>query len=344
MMKEKIAEKVSIIIPSYNRAHYIAETLKSVLSQTSPNWECIIVDDGSTDNSREIIEKYIKSDHRFKLFFREREPKGACTCRNIGVEKSTGEYLIFLDTDDLLAPYCIEQRLNAMTEDLDFAIFPSLLFRDKPYDLNLWWNIDKSVSELERQFNHDAICQGTGPLFRKESFIKMGKWNENLLIWQDIDLFFNAYIRDFRYKKFFNLPPDLHIRRYEKSISREGYYELAKIQSREIVLRNAYKLLIDNQKENYIDNLKLFAYEVANSYIISKNHKYGKTYITWLFDNNIISKKDLYRIKIVKLIVKLRITRFTKRIMKKLNSYYEYPTTLGKIKYKDTHEGETINR
>ncbi len=94
---------VSIIIPTYNRAHLIGETLDSVLAQTYQNWECIIVDDGSTDNTKTIVAEYSKNDSRFQYFSRPtNKAKGANACRNYGFEKSKGEYIQWFDSDDLM--------------------------------------------------------------------------------------------------------------------------------------------------------------------------------------------------------------------------------------------------
>ena len=74
---------VSIIIPTYNRAHLIAETLDSIIAQTYTNWECIVVDDGSTDPTDELMETYCKKDSRFQYYHRPKNrPKGANACRN----------------------------------------------------------------------------------------------------------------------------------------------------------------------------------------------------------------------------------------------------------------------
>ena len=87
---------ISIIIPTYNRAHLIGETLDSVLAQTYPHWECLFIDDGSTDNSIEVIQAYTKQDKRMKLFTRPaHRMKGANACRNIGLENAVGEYIVF---------------------------------------------------------------------------------------------------------------------------------------------------------------------------------------------------------------------------------------------------------
>src|SRR4026207_2076510 len=93
---------VSVITPIYNRADLVIETLQSLSAQTMTAWECIVVDDGSTDSSAEVISNYARGDTRVKFFARDRGPKGACTCRNIAIEHSIGRYLLFLDSDDLL--------------------------------------------------------------------------------------------------------------------------------------------------------------------------------------------------------------------------------------------------
>ena len=144
--------KVSIITPSYNRAKIISETAQSIFRQTYTNWEWIIVDDGSTDDSWEVINAYAIQDPRISVYKRHREPKGACVCRNIGVAKSTGDFLMFLDTDDLLASFCIEQRLAAyqINPNVDFIVFPMLLFKNVPDDLRLLWNVDSQIDDIER--------------------------------------------------------------------------------------------------------------------------------------------------------------------------------------------------
>lgn len=93
---------ISIIIPLYNAEQYIAETLESVLSQTYSDWECIVVDDGSTDNSANIVTEYTKRDSRFSYF--KQENGGPSKARNYGLSLSKGEYIQFLDADDVLLP------------------------------------------------------------------------------------------------------------------------------------------------------------------------------------------------------------------------------------------------
>lgn len=88
----------SIIIPTYNRADLLPETIRSVQNQTFMDWECIVVDDGSTDGTRQVVEAIIKSDSRIKYFFQENAERSAA--RNNGIRNSSGEYICFLDSDD----------------------------------------------------------------------------------------------------------------------------------------------------------------------------------------------------------------------------------------------------
>jgi glycosyltransferase involved in cell wall biosynthesis len=104
---------VSVITPNYNCVKYLVETIESVRAQTYENWEMIIVDDCSTDESREIAQKYVNKDNRIKLFCLEHR-KGAASCRNKGIELSNGEYIAFLDSDDIWNPEKLEKQIEFM--------------------------------------------------------------------------------------------------------------------------------------------------------------------------------------------------------------------------------------
>ena len=103
-------DKVSVIIPTYNSVRWIEQTLKSVLKQTHLNLEIIIVDDGSTDKTVQAIKNIV--DWRIKFF--PYQHLGAATARNLGIQHSTGEFIAFLDSDDLWAPRMIERHLSAL--------------------------------------------------------------------------------------------------------------------------------------------------------------------------------------------------------------------------------------
>lgn len=106
---------VSIITPSYKSEKFIAQTIESVLAQTYQNWEIIIVDDVSPDNSNDTIEKYCKNDNRIKLIKLERN-SGPAVARNKAIEESKGRYIAFLDADDLWKPEKLEKQIKFMEE------------------------------------------------------------------------------------------------------------------------------------------------------------------------------------------------------------------------------------
>lgn len=114
---------ISIIIPTYNRAHLITQTLDSILEQTYTNWECIIVDDGSTDNTEEIVKTYCAKDTRFQFFKRPMHlPKGPNACRNYGFELSKGEYVNWFDSDDLYLPFAFEKFIKNFNHEVDTVV------------------------------------------------------------------------------------------------------------------------------------------------------------------------------------------------------------------------------
>ncbi len=91
---------VSVVIPTYNRGYRIERAINSVLAQTYKNFEIIIVDDGSTDNTKKVVEKYLKTDERIKYFYQEN--KGVCAARNTAMKLANGDYIIPLDSDNEL--------------------------------------------------------------------------------------------------------------------------------------------------------------------------------------------------------------------------------------------------
>ena len=116
----------SIIIPTYNRVTVIAHSLNSILAQTFQDWECLVVDDSSTDNTREIVQKYCNSDSRFRYIL-NKEKKGANGARNTGIKQAKGRYVSFLDSDDSWHSDMLEQQLSKYTSDIDISCVYSKL-------------------------------------------------------------------------------------------------------------------------------------------------------------------------------------------------------------------------
>lgn len=137
-------EMVSIITPSYKSKRFISQTIDSVLAQTYENWEMIIVDDCSPDDSNELIEKYVKKDSRIKLIKLEKN-NGPAVARNKAIEEAKGRYIAFLDADDLWKPAKLERQIDFMTKN-------NLSFTYSSYDL-----IDEDGTDLGTFTTKDKI-------------------------------------------------------------------------------------------------------------------------------------------------------------------------------------------
>jgi glycosyltransferase involved in cell wall biosynthesis len=112
--------KVSVVIPSYNRADFISATLGSVLSQTYEDFEVLFIDDGSTDNTAEIVDSFIEKDYRLK-YFRQSNSERA-VARNYGISLSNSKYLCLVDSDDLWYPQKLEKQVELMDSSPDIAL------------------------------------------------------------------------------------------------------------------------------------------------------------------------------------------------------------------------------
>lgn len=127
---------VSIIIPTYNRAHLIGETLDSIIAQTYTHWECIVVDDGSTDDTSSLMNAYITNDKRFKYHHRPKDRlPGGNAARNYGFELSKGDFIQWFDSDDIMVPQHLEIKVTTLLENkADFVVSKSKYFnRENPH-------------------------------------------------------------------------------------------------------------------------------------------------------------------------------------------------------------------
>lgn len=209
---------VSIIIPHFEREELLRETIDSACAQTVSNWEIIVVDDGSSGDMFSRI-KALSSD-KIRVIQRQDGPKGPSRCRNIGVEAANGEYLLFLDSDDLLAPHCIENRSRKACQvpKTDLWVFPVELFREKPGDLAQPWNdLEKGTftDPLRRFLVSDTPWCVSSSLWRREKLQSLTGFNEAVMYGDDADLHIRALLSGIRYRQFPNEPPDIFIRRGE---------------------------------------------------------------------------------------------------------------------------------
>jgi len=138
--------KISIIIPVYNAGEYLKQCLDSVLNQTFIDYECICVNDGSTDNSLSIIQEYVNKDSRFNIIDKKNE--GVSISRNIGIDRSVGEYITFIDSDDWIEKdYLIKIFYNKNSKN-DLVVCGFNVFNHKDNIIDLKYEEDKSNNKV----------------------------------------------------------------------------------------------------------------------------------------------------------------------------------------------------
>ncbi|KDN53980.1 glycosyltransferase family 2 protein [Flavobacterium seoulense] len=176
--------KVSIIMATYNRAHFIVETLQSIQNQTFEGWECLIIDDGGNDNTQEVIADLLQKDNRFLFYQRSGEyKKGLSGCRNYGLDLAKGDCVIFFDDDDYVHPDNLKIAFEIFDEnDVDFCHYQKKSYTiAKPV---LKEAIVNKVQLLTQKDIAKIITQEIGlasctVLWKKKCFKKI-RFNENL--------------------------------------------------------------------------------------------------------------------------------------------------------------------
>lgn len=121
---------VSIIIPTYNRAKALGETLSSIMTQSYRDWECIVIDDNSTDNTIAIVQDYVAKDSRF-IWTCNHKRKGAQGARNTGIELAKGEWICLFDSDDIMYPNYLETMVNAIESNVDVLVCQANIYDTK---------------------------------------------------------------------------------------------------------------------------------------------------------------------------------------------------------------------
>lgn len=180
--------KVSIIVPVYNCENYISTCLESILNQTYSNNEIIIINDGSIDNSEQIIKKYIEKDNRIIYLYQDNS--GPSEARNKGIQTSTGEYLVFIDSDDTVHKKYIELLLNEIIgSEADIVCCG---YKDESkYGVKNHTDFVFSDSISKHSFM-EMVCNGTGgvlwsKIFKKEIIVKNNlKMDKNIFMSEDL--------------------------------------------------------------------------------------------------------------------------------------------------------------
>jgi glycosyltransferase involved in cell wall biosynthesis len=180
---------VSAIIPNYNYARFVGEAVESALGQTYPNIEVIVVDDGSTDNSLEVLEQY-----RDRIKIVEQENSGVCVARNRGVAESKGEYIAFLDADDVWLPEKIEKQVKKFESEIDMGLVHVGVIDINASGEKLATHLNGMEGDVAGElimFERAVILGGgSGVMIPRRVFDDVGGFDESLSTSADWDLYF----------------------------------------------------------------------------------------------------------------------------------------------------------
>ncbi len=268
---------ISIIIPTFNRSELVCMAMESVLKQTYENWECIVVDDFSEDNTCQIIQEKIENEPRFMLFNNERK-KGAQGARNTGISKAKGFWIVFLDSDDILIENSLEVRLKAFQENLELD--PILIYGD--LSNNKYYEI---IGSGRKFLNKNlALCPFSVMMVQKEKVFNKELLDESFPAWQDDDLVIQIA----------NSGNILHCGKVlgtfapiERSIS---------ITSSKNNLVEGFKLILNKHKDKIIKDSGIVHWYICKIryFLILKNYKLSNS------SNNIFVKLKLKIIRIIR--------------------------------------------
>lgn len=215
---------ISIITPCFNSEKHISETIDSVINQTYTRWEMICVDDGSFDNTCAIIERYSKDHENIKLVRRNNQINGGSVCRNIGIVESKGDYLIFLDADDVLSADCLMNRIREISKsNLNFVVFPNAtIYNGVVRKITSDARVSKPL--LAYCSNH-AVWQTTGPIYRKTFVESVGGFDERFKRLQDVEFGLRCIaFSDNNYRMMLrNMNPDCYYRLGDVDVMSKKY-------------------------------------------------------------------------------------------------------------------------
>ncbi|WP_300485949.1 glycosyltransferase family 2 protein [Flavobacterium sp.] len=269
---------VSVIIPTYNRADLIGATLDSMIAQTYQDWECIVVDDGSTDNTEEILSAYSNKDSRFYYYKRpDNRTKGANACRNYGFEKSKGAYIKWFDSDDILYSDFLEKQVRILEEDkeLDFCACLAEDFTEgSPIKTVFRANRTPKEDVLTAYLTKNHYFFTAAPLWRRITLEGKALFDEELANSHETDFHFRMLANHLKYV--YKDDVLFGIRRGHQSITQDKANELSSHISRLKFFTKAFKIVATTATENQNTLQQYLLYRQLSSFYQIKINS-GKT-------------------------------------------------------------------
>lgn len=202
--KKSALPKVSLIMPFFNNKELVGKMIDSILANTFEDWELLAIDDGSSVETLAYLSHYT-ADSRVKIIKRETTPKGAQTCRNLGMDHAQGQYWMFVDSDDYLTPACIGTRVEWIEkrQDLDFMVFPSAVYINDVFEPHAPENIygyEVHQDDLRGFARRELPFIVWSNIYRADAIRKARlTWDNRLLSLQDADFNVQAIMAGLRY-------------------------------------------------------------------------------------------------------------------------------------------------
>ncbi|MDD5429603.1 MAG: glycosyltransferase family 2 protein [Candidatus Omnitrophica bacterium] len=283
--------KISIIIPVYNRSFLIRKTLKSIQDQLYHNWECLVVDDNSTDETWSTVSALAIGDNRIKIFQKPKElPKGPGASRNYGLTKAEGDIIHFLDSDDILGKSLYEEIIFLFVSREAEAVITRVIFYENSTGKISYEPPPFTIKNfiVNGLINH-AFC--TPNIFWRRCFLDIAKvlFNEKISMAEDLD--FNN--RNFVQSPKVIIKNDLFIyaRKHENSLTRGCEYIIQRNLDWLVVLNNLIELLCENNLYNI--TVSRYAAKQAKGLLMNlarNNYFSRKVFSHWLFMNRELVK------------------------------------------------------
>ncbi|RTZ09443.1 glycosyltransferase family 2 protein [Flavobacterium sp. GSP27] len=255
--------KVSIIMATYNRAEYILESLQSIQAQTFKDWECIIIDDGGTDNTAEILAPILKQNIRFKYFMRtSKYQKGLPGSRNYGLDLAQGDYVIFFDDDDIVHPQNLELCVKELSkQNVSFCRYLRNVFFDD-FDYNFEFSKDYASffvtkSDVEKLLINELPFNSCAVMWHRTCF-DGNRFVEHLMYAEEWELYSRILSSDI---KGISIEKCLFFGRKHADSNTGEFYSNNPI--RRASKKDAILLVLENLKEKQLLSSSLLRYFVT---------------------------------------------------------------------------------
>ena len=184
-----MSPKFSIIVPLYNKAPYVCKALESVMAQTFTDFECIIVDDGSTDDSLNVVNDFVREVYGVQCTVYSQSNAGVAVARNNGVAKSKGEYVCFLDADDWWEPNFLEEMDRLIQEYLDAGLYATNYVYYKPGKTHVALKLERGYMNYPEAYLHGEMPVWTGAVcMPRKVFDEMGGFPKGIKLGEDFML------------------------------------------------------------------------------------------------------------------------------------------------------------